>query len=87
MSSNLLITFNLDNDVITTQGKEPQRFRIYQASPVKSDGQGGTIVEMSCIDQDNKRCNIRLRIEHNGNSQLYIDYADIIMAFNVIRIK
>ena len=29
---------------------------------------------------------IRLRIERNGNSQIYIDFADVMWVYNVVRV-
>jgi hypothetical protein len=54
--------------------------------PYYDDG-GGVQIKFSVIDQDGDRGTVRLRIQNDGNSQLYVDFADIMWVYNVYRIN
>lgn len=67
------------------------RTQIYQVYGVYNNGQpyvddsGGTNIKFYVIDQDYDRGNIRLRVEKNGNSQIYIDFSNVAWVYNVVR--
>jgi len=84
-SSDMLITMNLDTDVVRIYSKTPQTYRITQHVRNFTDENGGKQVEFRFIDQDNDRGAMRLRIERNGNSQIYIDFNNIMWVYNVVR--
>ena len=42
--------------------------------------------KFSFVDQEGYKGIIRLRIEKNGNSQMYVEYANIMWVYNLIRI-
>ena len=42
---------------------------------------------LATYDGDGVKCHIRLRIENNGNSQIYCEYSNIIFCWNLKRIK
>ena len=48
---------------------------------------GGTNVKFYVIDQDYDRGSIRLRVERNGNSQIYVDFSNVAWVYNVVRIR
>lgn len=69
------------------------RIQIYQVYGVYNNGEpytdssGGTNVKFYVIDQDYDKGSIRLRVERNGNSQIYIDFSNIAWVYNVVRIR
>ena len=85
--SNLVITIDYDNDVIKIYSQMPQKYVIVSHSDSYTDESGGRQVRFNFIDQDGDKGTIRFRIEKNGNSQLYIDFADIMWVYNVRKIE
>ena len=82
-----LITIDYDNDVIRIYANVPQVYVIYDYDGSFKDNSGGQQVQFSVIDQDYDKGKIRLRIETNGNSQLYVEFADVILVWNVVKIS
>ena len=84
--SDMYITINFDTDVVKIYSPVTQTYRITQYIRNYTDSSGGTQAEYKFIDQDGDYGNMRLRIERNGNSQIYIDFANIMWVYNVRRI-
>lgn len=84
--SSVKIEFNLPNDVIVIHSPVVQAFGIYDTFTPPYDS-GGTQVGFVAVDAEGVRCHIRLRIEHNGNSQIYIEYSNLLYVYNVTRIQ
>ena len=85
ITCNVSIKFEMDDDVIVIYWKKTQMYAVVDYEGQSSDGQGGTYVSYKVIDQDYDRGHIRLRVERNGNSQLYVDFADVMWVYNVVR--
>ena len=85
-SSDLLITINMDNDYVTIYSQQTQIYRITEYVGKYNDNSGGTQMEFKFVDQDGDKGTMRLRKESNGNSQLYIDFANIMWVYNITRI-
>lgn len=83
--SDMLITINLSNDVVKIYSPTTQTYRILSHTRNFTDTSGGQQMEFKFIDQDGDRGTMRLRIERNGNSQLYIQFSNIIWVYNVVR--
>lgn len=87
-SSNMRLCIDIGNDQIIVYSP---RIQIYQVYGVYNNGQpyvddsGGTNIKFYVIDQDYDRGNIRLRVEKNGNSQIYIDFSNVAWVYNVVR--
>lgn len=87
-SSNMRLCIDIGNDQIIVYSPRTQ---IYQVYGVYNNGQpyvddsGGTNIKFYVIDQDYDRGNIRLRVEKNGNSQIYIDFSNVAWVYNVVR--
>ena len=81
-----LITIDYDRDVIKVYADDPQVYVIYSYDGKYTDSSGGQQVQFSVVDQDGDNGKVRLRIETNGNSQLYVDFADLILCWNVRKI-
>ena len=82
------LCIDIGNDQIIVYSPRTQ---IYQVYGVYNNGQpyvddsGGTNIKFYVIDQDYDRGNIRLRVEKNGNSQIYIDFSNVAWVYNVVR--
>lgn len=86
-NSFLKITINLDNDIVKINSETPQIYRITRYVKNYTDNSGGQQVMFSFVDQDYDRGTMRLRVERNGNSQIYIEFSDVMWVYNVIRIR
>ena len=84
-SSNLVLTINLNTDVITIYSLKTQIYKVYKTGDVFTDNKGGRQVTFYVIDQDYDKGTVRLRIESNGNSQIYIDFLNCAWCYDVIR--
>ena len=74
------IIINTETDIVTIYGS-------YNNGEVYQDEKGGKQIKFYVIDQDRDRGSLRLRIEKNGNSQIYIDFNDCAWCYNVIRVN
>ena len=83
---NILITFNLKTDKVVIYSKSIQIYKVLTTGENFTDESGGEQVKYRVIDQDDDLGSMRLRVETNGNSQIYIDFADVSWVYNVIRI-
>ena len=86
-SSDMLMTIDFTNDIVKIYSPKTQIYKITEYVRNYRDNSGGSQVELSFIDQDFDRGTMRLRIESNGNSQVYIDFADVMWVYNVRRIQ
>ena len=84
-SSDMVLTINLNTDVITIYSLKTQIYKVYKTGDVFTDNKGGRQVTFYVIDQDYDKGTVRLRIESNGNSQVYIDFLNCAWCYNVIR--
>lgn len=83
--SNMKVKFDLNKDQIIIYSPIIQVYTVLGVDEPPYDS-GGQQVKYRVIDQDYDRGHVRLRIENNGNSQIYIDFADLKWVYNVIRI-
>jgi hypothetical protein len=80
--SHCLVNINLDREEISIYSEEPQEFTIYEYSEdTTMDSDGGEQFEFSCVDADGLRCSIRLRVQSDGQMQLYVDYRDLMYVY------
>lgn len=87
-SSNLYLYINLDTDQITIYSTSIQIYQIYSAynnGNAYLDSEGGKTIKFNVIDQDLDKGTVRLRVDREGNSQVYIDFADVAWVYNVVR--
>jgi len=85
-NSDLLITINFDNDIVKIYSQTRQVYKITEFVGSYTDTSGGKQVEFRFIDQDGDRGTMRLRVETNGNSQLYVQFNNCIWVYNVRKI-
>lgn len=84
--SGLVVTFNMTKDIITIYSPRIQTYTITEFCGHKIDKYGGSQVTFNFIDNDGYKGVIRLRIEKNGNSQLYIEFSNIMWVYNIIKV-
>ena len=84
-SCNIDVKIDWDNDYIIIYSNTPQRYVVTGYEGQGKDSSGGTQAYFDVIDQDYDRGAIRLRVETNGNSQLYVDFNNIGWVYNVRR--
>ena len=80
----VLIVVNTDNNRINIYSNTPQEYDIYDYGRTHYDDDGGETTTLKCIDADGLRCEVRIRVERNGNRQLYIDYNDAMWVYNIV---
>ena len=85
--SNIKMKIDFDDDLIIIYSQNLQVYQVTEYLGAYTDESGGEQTKFRVIDQDNDVGTIRLRIETNGNSQLYVDFADVMWVYNVRRIK
>lgn len=83
--SGLNICFDTDNDIITIYSPRKQVYAVVEYLGTSNDSDGGRQVKFRVIDQDYDKGTIRLRVESNGNSQIYVDFANVAWCYNVYR--
>lgn len=83
--SDMTMVINFNTDVVTIYSPKTQRYRITEFIRNFTDSSGGKQVEFAFIDQDGDKGHMRLRIETNGNSQVYIEFSNIMWVYNVRR--
>ena len=85
-SSNMLLTIDLDNDIVTIYSPNIQRYSIISYEGTYTDSDGDQTAKYKFIDQDGDRGTMRLVMRKSGKSEVYIDFADIIWVYSVVRI-
>ena len=84
ISTRINIVFDFTNDKIIIYSTDIQIYKVLEELDPPYDATGRQIA-FQVIDQDFTYGIIRLRIENNGNSQIYIDFKDISIVYNVKR--
>ncbi len=82
-SSDILVVINLDREIINIYSDEMQEYDIYEWGEFEDDGKGGETLEFKCVNKDGLRCGIRVRKQHDGQLQLYVDFRDIMFVYNI----
>ena len=85
-SSNMKMKIDMDDDIIVIYSEKVQVYRVLEDGGSYTDESGGRQQKFFVIDQDDDYGYVRLRIEKNGNSQVYVDFADVMWVYNVKRI-
>ena len=85
-SSDMVLTIDMDTDVITVYSKQKQVYKVLEDCGSYTDESGGKQQKFYVIDQDGDFGYIRLRIEKNGNSQVCVEFNDVMWVYNVKRI-
>lgn len=81
--SNVRIVLNHDYITISENG-QGRRYSIIETQRTYTDNYKAKISTFVCWDMTNSRaCDIRLRQERGGRLQFYVDYGNVILAWNV----
>lgn len=80
------VKFELDEDWIIIYSNKTQVYKVLELMDPPYDA-NGTSIKFRTIDGDGDYGTIRLRIENNGNSQLYCDFQNVMWVYNVVRIN
>lgn len=83
-SSNVLIAMDLNTDVITIFSRRIQKYYVYDYSDVYYDHMAKCI-DYNFYDQDGDRGTMSLVIKPDGQSEIYIRFANIQWAYIVVR--
>ena len=84
--SGMIITMNLTKDVVEILSPKAQIYNITENKGLYFDQEDGRNVNFSFVDQEGYKGTMRLRIEKNGNSQMYIEYANVMLVYNLIQV-
>lgn len=82
-STNVLVVINIDKDRINIYSTSPHEFDIYEYGEIVNESDGGNSFTLKCIDENGLRCTIRQRQQPDGQRQLYINYSDAIIVYNI----
>ena len=72
-----MITFNLKIDKVVIYSRSFRFIKFITLGQNFIDESGGEWVKYKVISQDDDLGSMRLRVETNGNSQIYVDFADV----------
>ncbi len=84
-SSDMVLTINLNNDVITIYSPKIQIYKVYKVGQIENGKTVGSQLTFYVYDQDFDKGTIRLRVAPDRTSQIYIDFSNIAWVYNVIR--
>jgi hypothetical protein len=79
----VLIVINTATDRVNIYSSTPQEYDVYDTESAVNDNDGGSSITFHCVDANGLRCDMRIRVQANGQVQLYIDYNDIMFVYNV----
>lgn len=82
--SDVTISLDLTNDLIRINSTSPQTYVVVEEVPADYDSSGEQI-KFRVIDQDYDYGYVRLRVESNGNCQMYVDFSNIMWVYNIVR--
>ena len=83
--SNVRITIDFYNDIIVIYSPTIQKYKVVEKLPNPYDSTG-VQEKYKTINQYGYYAYIRFRIAYDGTSQIYVDFADGNIVYNVIRL-
>lgn len=85
-SSVVKININYNTNKVYIYSPETQIYTMKYVTFNGSDGEFGRVIGIRVIDRERNNALMKLRIEYNGNSQLYIVYDNCAWVYNIERI-
>ena len=79
---NILVVVDAGKDLITVYSQETQEYDIVEYLGEEEDN-NGALIKFNCVDKDGGKCNIRVRVQNDGQQQLYVDYNDASWVYNI----
>ena len=86
VSSDLLVTINLNTDVIRIDNNQNSCFNVLSAREYY-DKDNEWNLECKCTDEERIRCTVRLILRSDGTSQMYVDYSNISVCYNLRKLN
>lgn len=86
-SSNMKVTINLNTDLVTIYSPRTQYYKIISYDGTYTDSDGDQTAKYRFYDQDGDFGTIRLVVRRSGKSEIYIDFANVMWVYSVIRIQ
>ena len=82
-SSNMLLTIDLQQDIVKIYSPVIQTYKIFEAESNFYDSDGDLNLVYRMYDQDYDRGKLRLLQRTSGSSEVYIEFADIKWCYSV----
>ncbi len=78
----MLVVINTDRDVISIYSDSPQEYDILEYQGEEND-RNGKSKKFFCVNEDGLKCFIRLRAQHDGSFQLYVDFNNAMWVYDL----
>lgn len=75
------IFIDTHNKEVVIYSDEKQWFKITAVGDNYKDNNGGSQFAMSCYDKNNQKCLIRIRVDPDGDLQLYVEYNNLMYVY------
>lgn len=85
-SSSMLLTMDLDRDLIIIYSPKTQIYKILDYSGAYTDNDGDATLKFRFIDGDGDYGTMRLMQRRSGKSEVYIQFANVIWVYSVRRL-
>lgn len=85
-SSNMLITVDLNNDIVTVYSPKTQIYAVYESVSNYYDSDGDYNMVFRFIDQDYDYGIMRLLQRTSGHSEIYIEFSNMMWVYRVRRL-
>ena len=83
--SNVMLSIDEENDLIKVYTENRQTYVVVKHNGSYTDSSGGKQIEFGVVDQDGDKGKVRLRLEKNGNAQLYVEFKDIMWVYSGLK--
>lgn len=84
--SGMLLTIDLQNDLVTIYSPVTQVYRIYRAEESYYDSDGDFNLPFKFIDQDGDKGTLKLLQRTSGSFEIYIEFLNVRWCYRVIRL-
>ena len=85
-SSDMLLTMDMDKDLVIIYSPKTQIYKIIDYIGTYVDNDGDATIEFKFIDGDGDYGTMRLMQRTSGKSEVYIQFANVIWCYSVIRL-
>lgn len=83
--SNMLLTIDMSNDIVTIYSPKVQIYQIYSSNGSYYDDDDDLHVLFKFVDQDGDNGTMRLLQRTSGSSEIYIEFSNIKWCYRVIQ--
>ena len=85
--ANILIVIDAQQERITIYSETLQTFDIIQDEGETLSDKGDPTLNYYCVDENGTKCRIRIVKRNDSTTQIYADYNNLILCYNVKRIN